>query len=415
MKRLIIIFGLATNVLSSQTVPHKTLTLEQCIEFALNQSELIKTAQFELGYQKQLKKTATEIPKLSAVYTSGQFNSAYKNDNCITLTQTIPFPLVFAAQSSLANSHIKSSEHKLAETKADLIYQVKCAYYSLLYHYDVHNLLLMEDSIYERFAEASKSKFENGNGTLLEKITTETKVMEIKNMLLSNDEDINTYHLELQTLLHSKFEIDAVEEDITLRPLTINFNNIDFTKHPQLRYIQEQVESENKFKKLERYKILPDLQFGYFNLSIYGPADYGNGPYFLTTKDRLQGISFGLNMPLWLYPHQSKVKAADVNLQMRKSDYSYHQSKFEGEFKQAQNQLMKYQKNISYYKNSALVNSHVIIDQALKSYNSKEINYVDYLSVVSSALEIENNFLKIVYQNDLVVLKLEYLLTQSQE
>lgn len=96
------------------------------------------------------------------------------------MLQTIPFPTVLAAQHSLAKSYIKSSQLKLAATESDLIYQIKSSYFSLLYHYSIKDLLQNEDSIYQSFANSGKIKYESGGGSLLEKTTSETKVLEIK-------------------------------------------------------------------------------------------------------------------------------------------------------------------------------------------------------------------------------------------
>ena len=216
----------------------------------------------------------------------------------------------------------------------------------------------------------------------------------------------------MKTLLNCDDEVDAVPEDLTQNPLTILIDSNGFSQHPYLRFLNEQVNASKKFKILERNNNLPDLQFGYMNLSIFGPADYGAGAYTLTTADRLQGFSFGVNIPLWIYPNSAKVKAADIKTQIAQSDYNYNKTVFDGQLKQAYNLFLKYQTSIRFYKSTALTNSKVIITQALKAYNQKEITYVDYLSVVTNALNIESNYLNVIYQNDLAVLKMQYLLAK---
>ncbi|MEI6021312.1 MAG: TolC family protein [Bacteroidota bacterium] len=406
---LLLVVGLSV---SAQNVNHKVMTLQECIDFGLKNNENIKTGKLEIDYQKQFKKGSTEIPKANIIYAQGQFNSLYKKDNSVTLLQTIPFPSVFIAHHSLAKSYIKASQFKLAATESDLIFQIKSAYFSLLYHYSIQDLLQKEDSIYQSFANSGKIKYESGGGSLLEKTAAETKVLEIKNQILENEEDINTYHIQLQTLLNCDTEVDAVREDLAQKPLTMLIDSNGFSQHPYLMFLNEQVNASKKFKVLERNKILPDLQFGYWNLSIYGPADYGTGPYTLTNADRLQGFLLGVNVPLWFYPNSAKVKAADIKTQVAQSDYNYNKTMFQGQLKEAYNLYLKYQNSIQYYKSTALTNSKVIITQALKAYNEKEITYVDYLTVVSNALNIESNYLNVIYQNDLAVLKMQYLLAK---
>jgi len=391
---------------------NKKLCMADCIDFALSNNEHLKTAQYDIDYQKQFKKASTEIPKTSVVYTQGQFNSAYKYDNSITLSQQIPFPAVFAAHNALGRSYIKGSEYKLAATRADLIYQVKKTYYSLLYHYSIQHLLQKEDSIYESFAKAGLVKFEQGAGSLLEKTTSETKVMEIKNLILENEADINADKIQLQTLLNSEKEEEIVEEALTQKPLSMSTDSGSLANHPYLLYLNQQIIAGRKVKQLELYKIFPDLQVGYFNLSIFGPADFGRGPYVLTRSDRMQGFTVGVNVPLWFYPQSTKIKAAELHTRIAQSEYNYNKDLFEGQFDESYTLYLKYQSSISFYKKSALINSKAIIKEAARAYEAKEIGYVDYLTVVSNALTIESNYLHVIHQNNMAVLKLQYLLSK---
>jgi cobalt-zinc-cadmium resistance protein CzcA len=140
----------------------KNYSLQECIDYALKNNENIKTANYHLQHDKQFKKTATEIPKTTVMYTQGQFNSIYKYDNNITISQTLPNPMVFTSHNALAKAQIKSCEYKLEATKAELIYQVKTTYYALLYSNAVHDILMREDSIYDGFAKSVTAKFEAG-------------------------------------------------------------------------------------------------------------------------------------------------------------------------------------------------------------------------------------------------------------
>src|SRR5262245_15717773 len=98
----------------------KRYSLTQCIDIAMRNNEGIKTASLNIAYQKQFRKAATEIPKTSVVYTQGQFNSIYKYDNNITISQSIPFPLVFSTHNALAKAHIQSSEYNYESAHAEL-------------------------------------------------------------------------------------------------------------------------------------------------------------------------------------------------------------------------------------------------------------------------------------------------------
>ncbi len=417
---LFILIGTTLKVASQKDISaniskEKNYTLKECIDFALKNNENIKTANLNIDYMRQFKKASTEIPKTSIVYTQGQFNSIYKYDNNFTISQAIPNPLVFTSHNSLAKAQIKSSEFKFDATKVDLIYQVKVSYYSLIYSNAVHDVLLKEDSIYEDFARAVSKKYLSGEATLLEKTTAETQVFETKNEVTESEEDINSFQIQLQTLMHINADVDAASKDFDNNYLSITaVDTTNISEHPLLKYLNQQIEVNKKTKSLESAKIMPDFMGGYFNQSIYGPANiFGPGQdYFLTTADRLQGFIVGVSVPLWFYPQKSKIKAAEINTKLAESDYNYNVSMLEGQYKQAVTMYLKYRNSLTYYKTNVLSNLDLIVDQAIKSYNSKDISYIDYLQVVSRALNIKRNYLNVIHQNNLYVLKLEYLLSK---
>ena len=417
---LILLF---VNKINAQTKNVKVFSLGDCIEFALNNNENIKSENLNISYQKQYKKSATEIPKTTMTFTQGQFNSVYRFDNNFAFSQQIPFPSVFASHNAVATAQIKGSEYKLEATKADLIYQIKTSYYSLLYSKAIHKLFQKEDSIYDEFMRIVSDKYLKNEATLLEKTAAEMQVIEIHNKLLEKEDDIHNYQIQLQTLMHIKEDFVIENQNIAENYLTVRIDSTAIAEHPYLKYLEQRIEVDRKIVGLETSKIMPDFTLGYFNQSIYGPAnigrndmyhktDYDANNYFLTTRNRLQGFQVGLAVPLWFHPQKSKIKAAKINTEFAQSDYNYNTSVFEGQFKQAVNQYLKYQKSLSFYKTNALTNSKLIIEQALKSYNLKEINYVEYLQVVSHALTIENNFLSVIHQNNLAVIKVEYLLAK---
>src|SRR5438309_89794 len=95
MNRFVWVFILLGYKFSAQNMQYKTLSLSECIDFALLHNENIRTGKLEIDYQKQFKKAATEIPKTNVLFAQGQFNSRYKYDNSVTVMQQIPFPAVF--------------------------------------------------------------------------------------------------------------------------------------------------------------------------------------------------------------------------------------------------------------------------------------------------------------------------------
>ena len=159
-----------------------SVTLDEAIQQALQKNKSIEAAAWDVQYQQQLKRTALDVGKTSVIYMRGQYNSYAKDDNNITVSQSIPFPTVFTTQQALHNSLVKGSELRKAATENELVYQVKQVYHELLYLSAYEALLKRQDSIYTAFVKAADLRYRTGEARLLEKTTAETQHSEILNM-----------------------------------------------------------------------------------------------------------------------------------------------------------------------------------------------------------------------------------------
>jgi cobalt-zinc-cadmium resistance protein CzcA len=399
--------------ISSQDLTAKKLSLQDCIEIALKNNDNVKTAALETTYEHQLKKTSSELPKTDLSFMQGQFNSIYKYDNNITVRQTIPFPTVISGNRALAKERIKSSEFRSDVIKADLTYKVKTTYYTLVYLESIHQLLLREDSIFKEFAKAGAKKFGLGEGTFLEKTTSETQSLQIENQLMENEGDRNATKAQLRTLMNSAVNVEIADLNMKNDYLTVIIDTTAVVEHPMLKFLKQQIEVSKKMRSLEGARAMPDISVGYFNQSIYGQGNIEIGhDYYLTTKDRLQGFLLGLSVPIWFYPHKAKIRAAEINTQVVGSEYNYNASVLSGEYKEAVSAYLKYRNSLNFYKNVASVNGNLIMNQAVKSYKAGEIAYVEYLQSLNRALEIENNYLNAINNNNQAVLRINYLLSK---
>ncbi len=71
-------FFLIAGLLSSPGFAQQPLSLEQAVQTALENNQGIKSAEYEVDYFKEIKKTSTDIGKLSALWMHGQYNSIYQ-------------------------------------------------------------------------------------------------------------------------------------------------------------------------------------------------------------------------------------------------------------------------------------------------------------------------------------------------
>ena len=383
------------------------MTEQEAINTALQNNQLIKSAESQVNYFTQMKKTGSDFGKLTAVWMNGQYNTIEK-DNNITLTQHIPFPGTIGAQLKLGEEQLVGSTKSLLVAKNNLTFEVRSSYEVLMLQKAFQNLLLSEDSLFTEFAKASALRYKTGESNLLEMTTAETQLQEIKNTVRKNESDIFISQKKLQTLLKSEELVDA-SAVLSKRQLEIDPATASLELNPQLQYSQQLVKISEQEKRVEKNRLMPDFMVGYFNQTLIGYQNTKGQDTFYGKSDRFQGFSAGLAIPLWFAPQVARAKAATFMEESSRQSADYFRSTLNGEYEQALRELDKNQASLTYYESSALKNADLILTQARKAYKGGEIGYVEYLQSLRSAISIKTNYLLALNQYNLSVIKVEYL------
>lgn len=389
-------------------VPAQKLTLDEAVQTALKNNPSIKSAEHQIDYFKEIKKTGTDIGKLSATWMHGQYNSVYR-DNNLTLLQNIPFPTTLFNQVQLGREQVFGAEQNLIVQKNNLVFEVRTVYYQLLYLGANKNLLLSQDSLYADFARASALRFKTGESNLLEKTTAETQLMEIQNLKRQNDADINIAQSRLQALLKSETPVD-VAEVLAKRSLPTDLDSTLLQNNPTLKLARQEIRINQKFKQVERSRALPDLMVGGFVQSLTGVQSLSGQDVFFPRSHRFAGFQLGLAIPLWIRPHLARAKAASFQEAMTRNNAENYEVMLTGNFAQAERELEKNNATLNYFETSALNNAQLLLSQAKKAFNAGEISYVEFLQALKSSITIRSNYLQALNQYNQSILKIEFLL-----
>jgi heavy metal efflux system protein len=390
------------------TTNAQKITQDQAVLTALKNNQLIKSAEYQIDYFKQLKKTGTDIGKLSATWMHGQYNSLYQ-DNAFNLSQNIPFPTTLRNQVRLGREQVVGGQKNLIALQNELAYQVKSTYEQMLYQEALRDLFQSQDSLFNDFARASSLRFKTGESNLLEKTTAETQSLEVKNQLQLNEADIQISAAHLQALLKSELPVYNSEQ-LQKRPLPSSVDTASLKSNPQLDFLKQQVVISQYTKRVERSRVMPDLMVGYFTQSLTGVQNIDGQDRFFSSSKAFQGFQLGLAIPVWIAPHLARAKAASFQEQATQKSTEHFETMLKGDYVQALRELDKNSASLNYYESSALQNADLIISQSRKAYKGGEIGYLEYLQSLKTALSIKNNYLQSVTQYNQSIIKLEFLL-----
>lgn len=387
----------------------KTVSLDSAISIAHSNNKNLQAVSAQTEYYQYQKKASTELPKTDVTLTYGQYNSFYKQDNNITVAQTIPFPTVFSAKSSLANAQLKGASLQVASTKNELAYQVKQVYYQLLFWNRYKQMLQNQDSSYSQLATGAALRYKTGDGTLLDKTSAETRLSETRNTQMQVAAEILGLNSQLQQLMGVTYAVQINASDSLIRPFTMLNDSAAVAANPQLAYMKQQIEIAEREKSVISNSALPEFKIGYFNQTLYGaPLDAANSQ-FAGPNNRFQGVQVGLVFPLWFYPNVNSSKAAGTQVEIAQLNYESEQIMYQSLYDQAIQRYIAAQSNLAYYEKSALPNAVLIETQSKLSYKNGDIGYTQHLLNLQQAIAIQESYLSAVNEYNDTVIYIEYL------
>ena len=164
-----------------------------------------------------------------------------------------------------------------------------------------------------------------------------------------------------------------------------------------LQFAEQNVAVSEANVEVERSQFLPK-----FNLT------YGR-----QTVDDVSGFNtyqVGISIPLWFLPQKNRVKAAKADAILAESQYLEQKAMTESTLAQLVKALEKTQKSLEYYEKGALRLADEQIATAELASREGEIDYVNYITILNSAIRIKQNHLQFINQYNQQAIEIQYQL-----
>ncbi|RVU25881.1 CusA/CzcA family heavy metal efflux RND transporter [Sandaracinomonas limnophila] len=371
------------------------LSLNQCVTEALNNNQLLKTAQLELQSAEALVASGKELPKTGFDVQYGKTQTYYSTDYTAIVSQNIPWPGQLKAQIKALSSQKNMAEKRVKISQNLVKSAVKILYYQIMVQELNLNYLKKQEGIYAMMSKAATLKFKQGETNKLEQVAAEARLREFQQKELSLSTDIQNSYRSLAYWINRKesFQING-EEKLSLN-LPENLGTIQAS--PSIQLLEEQVSHGKFLTEVEKQKLKPDLKFGLTNQSIENVG----GQNF---------IQAGLNIPIFTKGQKAKVAAAEKQSLAYESQLNQNKSQLEVEINNLKDQNSKYQNSLTYFIATALPQADLLETTALKSYQQGEIEYVEMLQNTQSAWSIRENYLMEVQNNNQNIIQIETIL-----
>ncbi|MFC2186204.1 CusA/CzcA family heavy metal efflux RND transporter [Fulvivirgaceae bacterium LMO-SS25] len=373
------------------------ITVDQAIEIALQNNLGLKSSSQRIEQSSKLTGSAIDIDKTQIYYGLDQNNIAPNNLplNVWGISQSIQFPTVYGAQQKVLQGKTKLVTDQYALDKRMVTKEVSKSYYEIVYWQQMFQNYTYLDSLYSSFEYAASRKFEQGESNYLEKLTAETKKKEVSLKLNQIKESIEKSTVQLNQWLQSDtiFSVDEVEfERITLTPLNIQ-------NHPALIYYKDAMELSAQQVALEKQKLLPDL-----HASIFRGINNGTG------VQSYSGFQVGLAVPIWFGNHKSKIAAAKIDTNILEYESDNYKAQLDSRYNALQSDLRQFEEGLNYYETTGNKLAEETLLHAMMAFQNGEINFLQYIQLLDNAKSIETNYLSTLFQYNMTVLEVNYLM-----
>ena len=381
--------------------------LQQYIDLALRNNLQLKTVELEIGQSKTLQRSSFDPGKTNVRLTQDP-TSGGNIDNSIGVTQSFAMPGFYKDQKNVYRQQTSLRERAKAMTEAEIIKEVRIAYYNYLYGVQKLQVLDFLDSLYSDFSKKATIRQSTGETSNLEKLTAQNKYQEI---LLKKQEalaDMKIYEVAMQQLINSAQPVTIQGE---LVPLTFReqADTAALQSAPVMDYYRQTVQVAGAKVQLEKAKMWPEITLGYNHQLVIGgfdPAKINRG-YFPGT--RIAGFEVGLSLPLFAGAYKARVNAEKIGVSIAGAQLATARQQLNTAWNNAYQEYGKFRQTVEYYRTSGLALGEEQMRVAQFAFSKGEIGYIEYIQNITMATDTKLNYLAAVKEYNTAVINLEYL------
>jgi cobalt-zinc-cadmium resistance protein CzcA len=373
------------------------INLDEAVEIAIENNLGLRASSQRIDQSEQLIGSGIDIDKTEIYYNEDAVNIAPNNSpiNTWGINQSFKFPTIYGAQKNVMRGKSALAKDQYALDKRSISMEVSKVYFEMVYWQQMLKTYVYLDSLYSEFERAANRRYEEGESNYLEKLTAETKGKEVSLQRNKIEESIQKSYIQLNRWIQS--DTTYTVKDTELK--RIELNPLDTASHPALSYYADAMDLSNQQLRLEKQKLLPDINAGVFRGTNNGGGD-----------EVFSGFQVGVAIPLWFGTQKSKISAAKIETEILTSESENYQIQLIAKYRALQADLRQLEEGLKYYESSGKRLSEETIFHATQSFQSGDINFLQYTQLLDNAKGIESNFLNTLFQYNITVLEANYLM-----
>lgn len=384
------------------------LSLEECLASALENNLGLKSMQKEIDISRARAGSYLDLPNTSIELSQSSIEGAGM-DNGLTFSQEFDFPTVYIARRKVLKAEEQLERVKYSRFASELRGNVYSIYFSLLFQKAKLRILRNDYPSYSEFARISHIRFEDGESSRLEFLNAQRMKIKMEARIEDTQAAIASLQSELAKAIGMERPVDIAGNELFI---------IDFEDDPMVfdavstfssKIINARIAVNEKAERLARQEFLPGLSVSATTQLLIK----GFNPYHVErerfSKGDFMGFGVGITVPLFFGSKHSRLIAAKRETELARLQLEEDLQVQSLEYDNLKNELTLSKKRLGYYTDEALAHAGELRKLASVSYELGEIDYLEYMQNLESAIEIWMEYIETVDRVNQSLIKIQTL------
>lgn len=369
----------------------QSVTLEQAIETAMTNHPRLKMAESEIERARVSKGEAWDGGNTSFSYSWGQLNGADRNDNELSVEQSLGALLTPFYKNALANTQISKGESYRDMVKKEVTAEVKRAWAYYQYAFHINAMYRGQRELAEQLRKSGEQRYLQGDIDLAERNMITALAADLYTRWLESSEELTLAGRRFTWSCYSSQPLLPADTSLAVMPIQTDGLSLS-SRH--LNYFDAQVQEKKNLLKIERSRFFPELSVGYVRQKI-------------APLTGLNSWMVGVSFPVLFFPQRSRAKQARINLRIATWEAEDNRRQLSNKVSELQSQLVRQRERLTYYQQAAIKEAEALQHSALKKFQENETDISEFIQSLNAVREIKRGYIETVYAYNITVLELE--------
>jgi len=377
---LLFMLCITSSWLSAQT---QFISLDKAIQIAKQNYAGLDRDRLRISQYEQLAKSGVLKSPTQISYIAEELDpNGASGVHSIDIQQNFYLPKVSQAQREYYKKGAQLAEKQFRLTDKELEWQIKKAFYQLLYAKEARDVFEENVSIFQEFLNVATKHFNSGETGKLPQLSAKSSLGQAQ---LAEEHSLEKYQI-AHSIFNQWLGSDSLYNIVgKLSKNELGLITTDISNIPHLQVYQAQTEMAASKIDLEKAKLLPQINSG-----IRLQTASGNFPLF--------GYQMGLKIPLFNKAYKDRIEAAKLEVKIQEANYKTEEQNLKRIISDLGFRL-KHQIHVLKYLEEDL--RPVVMEQNeanLKAYREGEINYLEYLNSLEQIVLVKQQYLEALYE-----------------